>query len=155
MEHAIAGYPRQVWEKSEWFYQGQHGFRPGYSCESQTLTVCQDIADSLDEGERLDAIIIDFSKAFDLVPHDRLLTKIMASGVDSMVVAWVRKFLLGRTQRVRVGGQLSEEVRVTSRVPQGSVLGPLLFLAYINIWRNIESTIRLFADDYNLQENHE
>jgi len=55
---------------------------------------------------------------------------------------------LGRTQRVGVGGQLSEEVRVTSGVPQGSVLGPLLFLAYVNdIWRNMESTIRLFADD--------
>jgi hypothetical protein len=49
------------WEKNEWFYEGQHGFRPGYSCESQTVTVCQDIADSLDEGERIDSIIIDFS----------------------------------------------------------------------------------------------
>jgi len=70
------------------------------------------------------------------------------SGVDSRVVAWVREFLLGHTQRVRVGGQLSEEVRVTSGVPQGSVLGPLLFLAYVDdIWRNTKSTIRLFADD--------
>jgi hypothetical protein len=86
---------------------------------------CARTADSLDEGERIDAIIIDFSKAFDLVPLDRLLTKTMASGVDSRVVAWVRQFLLGRTQRVRVGGQMSEEVRVTSGVPQGSVLGPL------------------------------
>ena len=61
---------------------------------------------------------------------------------------WIREFLLGRTQRARVGGRLSEEVRVTSGVPQGSVLGPLLFLAYVNdIWRNMESTIRLFADD--------
>jgi hypothetical protein len=93
-------------------------------------------------------ILQPLEKAFDLVPHDRLLTKIMASGVDSRVVAWVRQFLLGRTQRVRIGGQLSEEVRVTSGVPQGSVLGPLLFLAYVNdIWRNVESTIRLFADD--------
>jgi len=63
-------------------------------------------------------------------------------------VVWIREFLLGRTQRVRVGGQLSAEVRVMSGVPQGSVLGPLLFLAcVIDIWRNMESTIRLFADD--------
>jgi len=96
----------------------------------------------------IDVIIVDFSKAFDLVPHGRLLTKIANSGLDSRVVVWIREFLLGRTQIVRVGGQLSAEVRVTSDLPQGSLLGPLLFLAYVNgIWRNIESTIRLFADD--------
>ena len=68
--------------------------------------------------------------------------------MDSKVVVWIREFLLGRTQRIMVGGQLSEEVRLTSGVPQGSVLGPLLFLVYVNdIWRNMESTIRLFADD--------
>jgi len=77
-----------------------------------------------------------------------LLTKIANLGVDSRVVVWIREFLLGRMQRVRVGGQLSAEVRVTSGVPQGSVLGPLLFLAIVyDIWRNMESTIRLFADD--------
>jgi hypothetical protein len=68
--------------------------------------------------------------------------------VDLSIVAWVREFLRGRTQRVNVGGKLSEEVRVTSGVAQGSVLVPLLFLAYVNgIWRNAESTIRVFTDD--------
>jgi len=102
----------------------------------------------LDEGVRID-IIIDFSKAFDSIPHDRLITKIESSGVDSRIVMWIREFLLGHLQKVRVGGQLSEEVRVMSGVPHGSELGPHLFLAYVNdIWRNIQSTIRLFAGDY-------
>ena len=68
------------------YHQAAISSQKRYSCESQVVTVCQDIADSLDEGVRTDAIIIDFSKAFDLVPHDRLLTKIAASGVDLRVV---------------------------------------------------------------------
>jgi len=137
-----------VWDKNDWLYEDLHGFRPGYSCESQVIAVCQDIADSLDNGDKIDVFIVEFSKAFDLVPHGLLLTKIANSGVDSRVTVWMKEFLLGCAQRVRVGGQLSEEVRVTSGVPQGSILGPLLFLAYVNdIWRNMESTIRLFADE--------
>ena len=63
LEHVIAGYARQVWKDRDWLLEGQHGFRPGYSFESQIITVCQDISDSLDKATRLDAIIIDFSKA--------------------------------------------------------------------------------------------
>ena len=99
----------------------------------------------------MDAIIIDFSKAFGLVPHDRLITKIAATGLDLRVIGWIREFLLGRTQGVRVDEQFSEEIAVTSGVPQGSVLGPLLFLAYVNdIWRNVEYHIGLFSDDCTL-----
>ena len=117
MEHIIAGYIRQVWEDRDLLYDCQHGFRPGYSCESQIITVCQDISDSIDEATRLGAIIIDFSKAFNLVPHDRLLKKIATSGVDSRVDVWIREFLIYRSHRVRVGRHYSEEVRVISGVP--------------------------------------
>jgi len=75
-----------------WLYEGQHGFTPGYSCESQLVMGCQNIADSLDKGVRTVRIIIDFSKTFDLVPHGRLLTKIAATGVDLRVVVGSRNF---------------------------------------------------------------
>jgi hypothetical protein len=95
----------------------------------------------MDNGVKIDAIIVNFSKAFDPVPHDGLLAKIANSGVDKRVTVWIREFLSGSTQRVRVDEILSEEVRATSGVP-------LLFLAYVsNIWENMESTVRLFADD--------
>jgi len=148
MEYVITKYIRETWEKTNWLSEKQHGFRPGYSCDSQLVTVCQDLADSLDTGERIDAIVIDFSKAFDLVPHDRLLFKISNSGLDSRILAWIKDFLTGRTQKVRIQQELSNDVQVTSGIPQGSVIGPLLFLAFINdIEINMQSTIRLFADD--------
>jgi hypothetical protein len=102
-----------VWVKNDWLYEGQYGFRSVYSYESQVITVCHDITDALDNGDMIDAIIVDFSKAFDLVPHGQLLIKIANSGMDSRVVVWIREFLLGHMHRVRAGGKLSEEVRVT------------------------------------------
>jgi hypothetical protein len=114
MEQVRAGYLRQAFNKNDWLYEG-------YSCEIQVTTACQDVPESSE-------FIIYISKAVELVSHNRLLTKLSPSGVDSMVVVWVRKFLVGRTQRVRVGGQLSKEVKVTSVAPQGRILGPLLFL---------------------------
>ena len=130
--------------------------RRGCLCENQVITLCQDIADPLDKGIGIDAIIIDFSKAFDLVPHYRLLTKLAALGLDSSVVVWVREFRVGRTQMVRVGGKLSNEITVTSGVPQWTVLGPLPFLLYVkDIWKNIVSSIRLFAEDCKIcRRNH-
>jgi hypothetical protein len=61
MDQVTASYLRKIWDKKDWLFKGQHGFRPGYSCESQVITICQDIADSLDKGGRLDAIIINVS----------------------------------------------------------------------------------------------
>ena len=128
LEHVIAGYLRQLWDKNDWLYEEKHGFRQGYCCECQVTTVCQDIADSLEEGIGIDAIILEFPKAFDLVYHDRLFTKLAASGVDSRIIVWLGDFLVGRTYRVREGGKLFKEVKVTSVVPQGSILGSLVFL---------------------------
>jgi hypothetical protein len=80
MEHVIASYLRQVWDKNDCLYEGQHGFGPGYSCESQVITLCQNIADSLDKRGRIGAIIIDFSKAFDLVLMVGCLRKLQTRG---------------------------------------------------------------------------
>ena len=91
-------------------------------------SVCQDIADSLFEGVGIDVNIVGYSNAFDLVPHDRLIVELSASGVDARVVVWVREFLVGHPQRARLGEQIFREVKLTSGVSQGSFLGPLLFL---------------------------
>jgi hypothetical protein len=92
--------------------------------------------------------ILDFAKAFDKVPHSRLLRKLEHYGIRGSAQNWIKSFLTDRTQKVLVDGACSEEGKVTSGVPQGSVLGPTLFLIFINdISNQINSTMRLFADD--------
>ena len=92
--------------------------------------------------------MLDFSKAFDRVPHERLVLKLKHYGIDGKTVAWIKGFLSMRTQTVVVNGQSSTPRPVTSGVPQGTVLGPLLFLIFINdISQDLQSEIRLFADD--------
>ena len=96
----------------------------------------------------VDMLVLDFAKAFDTVAHERLLAKIHSYGITGSLYKWIESFLKGRTQRVVVEGESSTEARVKSGVPQGSVLGPLLFLIFINdLAENTTSTVRLFADD--------
>jgi len=126
----------------------QHGFRKRRSCETQLLLTINDLASTLDNGGQTDVVLLDFEKAFDKVPHQRLLSKLSYYGIRSNTLTWISAFLSERTQEVVVGGQHSTSAPVTSGVPQGSVLGPLLFLVYINdLPHNIKSSIRLFADD--------
>lgn len=126
----------------------QHGFRKHHSCETQLIQTVHDIAGSLDNRTPLDMIIMDFSKAFDTVPHNRLLYKLHNYGITGNIHTWISNFLTQRRQRVVVNGDHSKWVHVRSGVPQGTVLGPLLFLIYLNdLPNNITSEMRLFADD--------
>ena len=126
----------------------QHGFRRKHSTESQLILTTHDLANSLNNKSQTDMIIMDFSKAFDTVPHNRLLNKLNRYGIHNNTHTWISNFLKRRKQRVVVGGEHSTWTNVVSGVPQGTVLGPLLFLTYINdLPDNIHSTVRLFADD--------
>ena len=129
----------------------QHGFTPGRSCCTQLLDTLDYWTKTLDEGGKIDAIYTDFKKAFDSVPHRRLMLKLSALGITGNVHAWIQDFLSNRTQVVTVNGEKSDEGPVTSGIPQGSVLGPLLFVAYINdLPQHAENEIRIFADDTKL-----
>ena len=127
----------------------QHGFRKKRSCETQLLTTVHEIAKHLSTDSQEDAILLDFSKAFDKVPHTRLLEKLSFYGVRDGTLKWISAFLSQRKQQVLLEGILSSEVDVTSGVPQGTVLGPLLFLTFINDLPDCIqfSSAKLFADD--------
>ena len=126
----------------------QHGFRARRSTETQLILTVDDIAKQLDGGKIVDMAILDFTKAFDKVPHKRLIQKLCFYGLSGQIASWIQDFLTGRSQRVVVDGKFSNQAPVLSGVPQGTVLGPIAFLFYINdLSSNISSQVRLFADD--------
>ncbi len=126
----------------------QHGFRSKLSCETQLVEVMHEWSQALDDTGQMDVILLDFSKAFDKVSHPKLLQKLSYYGIRGQSLDWIKAFLSHRTQTVAVNGCHSGLADVTSGVPQGSVLGPLLFLIFINdIAEEITSPLRLFADD--------
>ena len=137
----------------------QHGFLQNRSCLTNLLTYIEGVSKSVDEGHNVQAVYLDFSKAFDKVPHRRLLKKVEASGICPTITKWIKNWLTGRKQRVVVRGTESRWRPVTSGVPQGSVLGPILFLIYINdLEENVSSKVLKFADDtkiYRSMQSHQ
>ena len=129
----------------------QHGFLKARSCLTNLLCFFEEITKWVDDGSPVDVIYLDFQKAFDKVPHQRLILKLKSHGMGNSIINWIEQWLTDRRQRVVVDGEVSSWKSVLSGVPRGSVLGPILFLVYINdLEEGVTGKILKFADDTKL-----
>jgi hypothetical protein len=148
MEHVIVHAITKHMEKNNLLHPEQHGFRRQRSCETQLIGLVDELTQELENGHQTDVIALDFSKAFDKVNHSLLVHKLKRYGITGAINTWIASFLSNRQQSVIVDDTVSKPIPVESGVPQGSVLGPALFLAYIDdLPDTVQSKTRLFADD--------
>ena len=127
MEHIVASTLTKHFNQNDILYDLQHGFRERRSCETQLIQLVEDLARNMTSGKQTDLILLDFSKAFDKVNHLKLLYKLQLHGVQGKTLRWIESFLVGRSQTVVLNGNNSDELPVSPRVPQGSVLGPISY----------------------------
>ena len=154
LEHIVCKHILDHLERNKILTQLNHGFRSGYSCETQLLTTVHDLLGKFDSGSQIDMIVLDFSIAIDTVPQGKLFHKMQLYGVDGKINSWLRDFLTNRKMKVLVDGEESESVGVDTGVPQGTGRGSLLFVCYINDLPDaVKSTVRLFADDCLIYRN--
>ena len=151
LERIIAEQLVRFLEENNLLVAQQHGFRKRRSCISNLLLTLDDWTQAVDAGYTVHACYLDMSKAFDRVNHSLLIGKLRQYGITGISLAWFENYLTDRTMQVRVDGALSRPIPVTSGVPQGSVLGPILFLVYVNdLPPLVHCKIMLFADDIKL-----
>jgi hypothetical protein len=129
----------------------QHGFVPRRACNTNLLETVDLVTALMNEKKPIDIVFVDFAKAFDKVPHGRILLKLMGLGIGEPLISWLEDFLKDREQRVVMGEHVSEWVKVLSGIPHGSVLGPILFAAFVNdLPSYLFSSCKLYADDLKI-----
>ena len=156
LEKHIALHLKNHLEINNLLHASQSGFRANHSCETSLLNIIDEWLTSLNNKESVGTIFLDLSKAFDLVNHSILTQKLQLYNFSSLSLQWFSSYLSNRSQKVSINGHLSDSKPVLAGVPQGSVLGPILFIIYINdlpLHTQSDTSVDMFADDTTISSH--